>query len=179
MTLMQVWGCLLILTMSPIMGAVFCPVDGDRLPKQKTEFWGFGLELCKGVGAVVLARFFFRESSPWELLALLALVMGRYWRRQDGALTAVLGGLLYHDWQITILVGLIGIVGLTLFRQIRWGIWEILAFITLALVARHGGQQGYFLAAIASVVPWLGLVAPSQKIGNSGLYSSRDTRFAP
>lgn len=165
MTLMQVWGCLLILTVSPIVGAVFCPADGDRLPRQKAEFWGFGLELCKGVGAVVLARFFFRETSPWELLALLALVMGRYWRRQDGVLTAVLGGLLYHDWQITILVGLIGIVGLTLFRQIRWGIWEILAFITFALVARHGGQQGYFLAAIAlsGTLAWISSSQPKNR----------------
>ncbi|MGB2926568.1 MAG: hypothetical protein WBB82_14805, partial [Limnothrix sp.] len=149
MTLTQVWGCLLILIVPPLVGALLAPKTGDRLPQQRREWLGFIGEFLKGVGAVVLARFFFRETSPWELLALLALVMGRYWRRQDGAMIAVMGGLLYHDWQITLLVGLIGIVGLTLFRQIRWGIWEILVLITFALVVRHGAQAGYLVAAIA------------------------------
>lgn len=168
MTLTQLWGGLLILILAPILGAVLINPWGDpegirsaaRYPKRQLM-----IELTKGVGAIVLTRFFFPMSSPWELLALLAVAMGRYWRCQEAAMVAVFGGLLLHDWQITLIVGFIGFVGLTLFRQIRFGIWELLVLITLALVVRHGGQQGYLGAAIAlsGTLGWISSKSPQNQ----------------
>lgn len=160
MTLTQVWGCLLMLTVATSLGAMFNQLWGDR-PSQRQ----FIVELLKGVGTIVLTRFFFTTTSAWELLALLALVMGRYWRRQDLSLAAVFGGLLLHDWQIALLVGLVGVVGWTIFRQIRLGIWMSIALMVLALGAQHGGQQAYWLAAIAlgGVVGWISQQASSSQ----------------
>jgi pyruvate,water dikinase len=151
MTLMQVWGCLIILIAAPLMGA-FVTVPGDRRSRLSQV-----LEVLQGVVVILLSRQFFVSASPWELLALLALNMGRYWRYQETAMVAVLAGLLLHDWQITLLIGVIGAFGLTLFRQVRWGIWEMLA--------RHGGQEGYLMAAIAlaGTLAWISSTSPDSQ----------------
>ncbi|OKH20011.1 hypothetical protein NIES208_00630 [[Limnothrix rosea] IAM M-220] len=167
MTMTQVWGCLIVLVAAPFLGAfIVLPQQvGDRRLSRADTGLKFALELVLGAGIVLLTRQFFPSTSPWELLGLLALVMGRYWRKQEAAMIAVLGGLLLHDWQITLLVGFIGFVGLTMFRQIRWGVWEILTLITLALVIRYGNQSGYIVAAIAlsGTLAWISSKAPDNR----------------
>ncbi len=166
MTMTQVWGCLILLVTAPILGAfIVLPQRDDRRLSRTDTRLRFALELVLGAGIVLLTRQFFPSTSPWELLGLLALVMGRYWRKQEAAMIAVLGGLLLHDWQITLLVGFIGFVGLTMFRQIRWGVWEILTLITLALVIRYGDQSGYIVAAIAlsGTLAWISSKAPDNR----------------
>ncbi|AFY37292.1 PEP-utilizing protein mobile region [[Leptolyngbya] sp. PCC 7376] len=166
MTMTQVWGCLILLIAAPCLGAfVVFPQGGDRRPTRFNERAQFITELALGMGIIILTRQFFAMTSAWELLGLLALVMGRYWRWQETAMVAVLGGLLLHDYQITLLVGFIGLVGLTFFRQIRRGIWEMITLISLALVIRHGDQSGYIVAAIAlsGTLAWISSVAPNNR----------------
>jgi hypothetical protein len=37
------------------------------------------MEAAKGIGVVLLARYYFPNDPVWEIIALIALVMGRYW----------------------------------------------------------------------------------------------------
>ncbi|MBV5257666.1 hypothetical protein FLX56_04415 [Synechococcus moorigangaii CMS01] len=160
MTLMQVWGCLLILTVLPSLSA-FCRFSwGDRHPKRQLLLDG-----CLGLLAILFTRYFFPFQSPWELIALLALTMGRYWRRREISLGIVGVGLLAHDWQITLITGFIGVIALTLFRQIRLGVWAILALVFVALGLRHGNVSGYWMAAIAlgGTLGWLNQQTPSHR----------------
>lgn len=160
MTLTQVWGCLLILTMLPTLGAFLQFPWGDRHP------WG-GLfwDLTLGGLAVLLAQLFFPPYSPWELLSLLALTIGQYWRHRQITYGKILGGLLIHDWQITLIASFLGIVSLTLFRQIRWGTWVILGTIFFALGLRHGAIPGYWVTAIAlgAVLGWFNQQTPHNR----------------
>ncbi|ANV89430.1 PEP-utilizing enzyme [Picosynechococcus sp. PCC 8807] len=159
MTLTQVWGCLIIFTLIPTLGAVCILPWGDRHPPR--QLLG---DCLLGIIVVLFTRYFFPYQSPWELISLLAFMMGRYWRTQDLAFAAVWGGLLLHDWQITPIVSFIGLVGLTVFRQIRLGIWAVLTLIFVALTIRHGAVPGYWVAAIAlgGLLGWL-----SQQTTNS------------
>lgn len=150
----QVWGCLIVLCAAPCLGAFIGLTRRHTVSEQRLYL---AVELLLGASIVFLTRQFFPATSPWELMGLLALAMGRYWRRQETALLPVLGGLLCHDWQITLVVGLIGAVGLTFFRQVRGGTWEILTLITLALITRYGQDSSYVVAAIAlsGTLAWL------------------------
>jgi len=101
MSLMQVWGVFLILVLGPVLGAlpliewIVRGLTGKRLSKLGTgnvsvsaAFYHGGRtagilavlsEAGKGLAAVMLTRQFFPAGSQWEVVALRALVMGRYW----------------------------------------------------------------------------------------------------
>ena len=101
MTLVQVWGALVIFTFCPLLGGlplidwIVRALTGQQLAKLGTgnvsvsaAFYHGGKlagilavlsEAFKGIAAVLLARAFFPTEPAWELIALIALVMGRYW----------------------------------------------------------------------------------------------------
>ncbi|BAW96055.1 hypothetical protein NIES970_09760 [[Synechococcus] sp. NIES-970] len=160
MTFTQLWGCLLIMTAMPLLGA-FVSLPQGRNHASRQLIW----DMLLGLGAIALTRYFFPPHSPWELITLLALTMGRYWRRQEISLGLVWGGLLLHDWQITLTTSFIGVISLTLFRQVYLGTWAVLALVFVALGLRHGTAPGYWGAAIAlgGVLGWLSQRAGSQR----------------
>ena len=97
---MQVWGALAIFILCPVLGGlpiiawITYALTGRQIARLGTgnisvsaAFYHGGKlagilavlsEAFKGIAAVILARAFFPAGSPWELLALIALVMGRY-----------------------------------------------------------------------------------------------------
>lgn len=96
----ELWGALVILIVCPFLGAL--PVIawityalkkrrlahiGTKNVSVSAAFYHGGTiagilavvsEALKGVAAIYLARAFFPEGSFWELLSLIALVLGRY-----------------------------------------------------------------------------------------------------
>ncbi len=59
-------------------------------------------EAAKGIGVVLLARSLFADSAPWELIALIALVLGRYTLGGSAGTTNVVWGYITHDWVIAL-----------------------------------------------------------------------------
>ncbi|MBE9020357.1 glycerol-3-phosphate acyltransferase, partial [Chroococcidiopsidales cyanobacterium LEGE 13417] len=96
----QVWGVLAIFILCPCLGGlpliawITRTLTGRRLERMGTgnisvsaAFYHGGKlagilavlsEALKGIAAVLLARAFFPTQPAWELIALIALVMGRY-----------------------------------------------------------------------------------------------------
>ncbi|MEM1308543.1 MAG: glycerol-3-phosphate acyltransferase, partial [Cyanobacteria bacterium P01_H01_bin.153] len=119
LTLTQVWGTLLIFIVGPLLGALplshwvaqsFAGEQTDLLPAGTAgvnaafEVGGMlagslalGLEAAKGIGLVLLARQYFPTDPAWEIVALMALVMGRYWAVKAVGTTAVLWGAIAHS----------------------------------------------------------------------------------
>ena len=119
-TLTQVWGLMLILILCPILGGLPLirwmtrSLTGKDLAKIGTgnvsvsaAFYHGGqvvgiLAVCsealKGIAAVLLARYFFPADAAWEIVALIALVMGRYWMGKGAGTTNVVWGYIVHDW---------------------------------------------------------------------------------
>ncbi|MBL1199112.1 MAG: pyruvate phosphate dikinase PEP/pyruvate-binding protein [Nostoc sp. GBBB01] len=61
-------------------------------------------EAFKGIAAVLLCRAFFPEGSFWEIVALIALVIGRYWIGRGAGTTNVVWGFVVHDPLVAIFV---------------------------------------------------------------------------
>ena len=130
MTLSHVWGSLIILIGCPLLGGIpliewiTYGITGRQLSKLGTgnisvsaAFYHGGKlvgilavlsEAAKGIIAVLLARHFFPLDSVWEIIALIALVIGRYWMGKGAGTTNVVWGVLVHDAVAFALVFLIG-----------------------------------------------------------------------
>ncbi|MEB3336063.1 MAG: glycerol-3-phosphate acyltransferase [Leptolyngbyaceae bacterium] len=171
MTLMQVWGALLIFVVCPILGGlplvawITYALTRQRLAQLGTgnisvsaAFYHGGKvagilavlsEAGKGIAAVLLARAFFPQDPEWELIALIALVMGRYWIGRGAGTTNVVWGYVVHDWLVAVLVFLIGGVGFTLLRERQLGRIGVLVLFPLITALRHPHQEARIGAAIA------------------------------
>lgn len=159
MTLTQVWGLLLILILCPILGGlplirwITRRLTGKDLAKMGTgnvsvsaAFYHGGqavgiLAVCsealKGIVAVLLARYFFPADAAWEIVALIALVMGRYWRGKGAGTTNVVWGYIAHDWVGAGLIFVISGAIFTLLRERRSGKLGVLVLIPLMTALRH------------------------------------------
>ena len=165
MTLNHVWGALLILTLCPLLGGLPL-IDWivRSLTRQKLSTLGTGnisvsaafyhggklagilavlSEASKGILSVLLARAFFPSGSPWEIVALIALVMGRYWFAKGAGTTNVFWGMMTHDWQATILTTIIGGISFTIFRERTSGRLVVLVLLGIILSLRHFSIPGY------------------------------------
>jgi glycerol-3-phosphate acyltransferase PlsY len=152
MTLSQVWGALLIFVLSPIIGGlpltgwVTRLVSGKNLAQVGTgnvgvsaAFYHGGrlagilsvlLEAAKGIGVVLLAQHYFPAAPVWEIIALIGLVMGRYWFARGAGTTNVMWGFIVHDWITSLITFIISGIGFTIFRERRQG--RLLVLILLA-----------------------------------------------
>ncbi|MDJ1185196.1 glycerol-3-phosphate acyltransferase [Roseofilum casamattae] len=106
-------------------------------------------EAGKGIGAVLLARSLFPHDPVWEPIALLALVLGRYFISQGAGTTNAAWGLIAHDWQISALVALIGGIGCTVVRDRKSRQYGILVLFPLLQFLMHPNAKGLALAALA------------------------------
>jgi phosphohistidine swiveling domain-containing protein/glycerol-3-phosphate acyltransferase PlsY len=171
MTLMQVWGSLVILIGCPILGAlplinwIATAFIGRRLDKIGTgnvsvsaAFYhggkGAGIlavlsEAAKGIIAVLIARYFFPEMPAWELIALIALVMGRYWGGKGAGTTNIVWGIVVHDPIAAVLVFFLSFVSFTIFRDRRTGRLIVLFLLSLIVSLRHPDDPFRIAMAIA------------------------------
>jgi phosphoenolpyruvate synthase/pyruvate phosphate dikinase/glycerol-3-phosphate acyltransferase PlsY len=174
MTLTQVWGALLIFILCPLLGGL--PLIAwitYALTKRQLKQIGTGnvsvsaafyhggrfvgilavlSEALKGVAAVLLARAFFPLDPTWEIVALIALVMGRYWFGKGAGTTNVVWGYVAHDPVSAALVFVIGGIGFTILRERKQGRFGILVLFPIITALRHAQNQGLIVVTIALAV---------------------------
>lgn len=178
MTLTQVWGAFLIFVLAPVIGGLPLTgwstrlLSGQRLGRIGTgnvgvsaAFYHGGkvagitavlLEAAKGIGVVLLARYYFPTDSVWEIIALIGLVMGRYWFARGAGTTNVVWGVAAYDWPTALLTFIISGLGFTIFRERRQG--RLLALMLLPLITALRYQDGALVLAMTSLsglIAWI------------------------
>lgn len=175
MTLNQVLGFLLIVTVCPILGGLpliawitrvltrhnLAQVGTGNISVSAAFYHGGNLvgvlavlsEAGKGIAAVLLARHFFPSESAWELIALIMLVLGRYWIGKGAGTTNVTWGVLCHDPILALLVFLIGGISFTIFRNPKQGKLVILVLFPVILALLH--PQDFSRIVIATILSLL------------------------
>ncbi|MBD2094752.1 glycerol-3-phosphate acyltransferase [Trichocoleus sp. FACHB-591] len=114
-------------------------------------------EAFKGIAAVLIARYFFPQASEWELISLIALVMGRYWMARGAGTTNVVWGYVVHDWMASLLVFILGGIGSTILREKRQGKILVLVLFPLITALLHPQESALIVAAIVlgSLMGWI------------------------
>jgi phosphohistidine swiveling domain-containing protein/glycerol-3-phosphate acyltransferase PlsY len=179
MNLTPIWGSLTVFIICPLLGGlplidwITYTVTGRQLRKLGTgnvsvsaAFYHGGRlagvaavfsEAAKGVVAVLLARLFFSHGSVWEILAIIALVMGRYWLGKSAGTTNAVWGIMTHDPIAAGFVWLISLISFTLIRDRKLGKYGALVLLTLIIGLHHPNQPEYGVAtlALASLLAWI------------------------
>lgn len=179
MTLQQVGGVLLIFLICPTIGALpllqwlvygLTRLDlrqiGTGNVSVSAAFYhggrraGFAAvfsEAAKGFAAVLLARLFFPASSVWELVAVIALVLGRFWASRGAGVTNVVWAMLVHDPIVMVLGFALCGVGFTIVRERQAGKLLALAVLPATLWLMHPDQMDRVGAAIvlSSLLYWI------------------------
>ena len=177
--MLEVWGALVIFFILPLLGGLpliawfTYAVSRKQLTKLGTgnisvsaAFYHGGKvagilavisEAAKGIIAVLLARTFFPTNPTWEIIALIALVMGRYWISKGAGATNVVWGYLVHDWRIAALSFLIGGISFTVLRERELGRIGVLVLFPILTMLLHANDSGRIVAAIslAVILGWI------------------------
>ncbi len=178
MTLTQVWGALLIFVLAPVVGGLpltgwsTALLTGQRLRQLGTgnvgvsaAFYHGGkvagiaavlLEAAKGIGVVLLAQYYFPTDPVWEIIALIGLVMGRYWLAQGAGTTNVVWGIAMYDWPTALLTFMLSGLGFTIFRERRQG--RLLSLVLLPLITALRHQDGELVLAmtcLSMLIAWI------------------------
>ena len=171
MNLTPIWGSLTVFIICPLLGGlplidwITYTVTGRQLRKLGTgnvsvsaAFYHGGKlagisavlsEAAKGVAAVLLARLFFPAGSVWEIMAIIALVTGRYWMGKSAGTTNAVWGIMTHDPVSAGLVWLITLISFTIIRDRTLGKYGALILLTVIIALRHPNQPEYGVAALA------------------------------
>jgi phosphohistidine swiveling domain-containing protein/glycerol-3-phosphate acyltransferase PlsY len=178
MTLMQVWGAFLIFLLCPLLGGIPLTgwivrgLTGQRLSQLGTGNIGVsaafyhggtgvgilavGAEAFKGIAAVLLAQYFFPTEPVWAVIALIALVMGRYWMGRSAGVTNVVWGFLVYDPIVAGLTFLISFIGFTILRERQQGRLFVLILLPLLTALRHNdGGQVLAVAGLSGLIAWI------------------------
>lgn len=179
MTLTQVWGALLIFILCPLLGGlpliswITYLLTGRQLSQVGTgnvsvsaAFYHGGRwvgilavlsEALKGIAVVLLAGYFFPKEPTWEIIALIMLVMGRYWMGKGAGTTNVVWGFVVHDWRVALLVFLIGGIGFTIIRDRTTGRIGVLVLFPIILALLHPHDSARIVSAIALslIIGWI------------------------
>lgn len=179
MNLTPIWGSLTVFLVCPLLGGlplidwITYTITGRQLSKLGTgnisvsaAFYHGGKivgicavlsEAAKGVIAVLLARTFFDPGSVWEIIAIIALVMGRYWIGKSAGTTNAVWGIFAHDAIAAGLVWLISLVSFTIIRDRQLGKYGALVLLVAIIGLRHPHQLEYAAAtlALASLLAWI------------------------
>lgn len=174
----QVWGALLIFLVCPLLGGLPLTgwwvqlTTGKRLAQLGTgnigvsaAFYHGGtvagvgavaLEAFKGIGAVLLAQYFFPGDPIWPVVALMALVMGRYWLSRGAGVTNVSWGFLVYDPVVAILGWLLSLIAFTVLRERKQG--RIFALVLLPVLTGLVHNNGMRLVAVACLMGLIGWI---------------------
>ncbi|MDX2096465.1 MAG: glycerol-3-phosphate acyltransferase [Leptolyngbyaceae cyanobacterium bins.59] len=114
-------------------------------------------EALKGIVAVLLARSLLPAQPAWELVALIALVLGRFWIGQGAGTTNVVWGYVVHDWVVATLTLILSSVGFAIVSDRRKLKFAVLGLFSLLTVLRNPTDPATRLAAIALaiVLAWI------------------------
>ena len=157
--MLELWGALIILIVCPLLGAlplidwITQALNGRQLAHVGTgnisvsaAFYHGGRlvgilavlsEALKGIAAVLLARAFFGEGSAWELIALIALVVGRYWVGKGAGTTNVAWGFAVHDPLVAGFVLFLVAITFSVVRNRKLGKYGVLVLFPLIVTLLH------------------------------------------
>jgi phosphoenolpyruvate synthase/pyruvate phosphate dikinase/glycerol-3-phosphate acyltransferase PlsY len=179
MNLTPIWGSLTVFIVCPLLGGlplisgITYVLTGRQLSKLGTgnvsvsaAFYHGGKvagicavlsEAAKGIVAVLLTREFFPSGSAWEIIAIIALVMGRYWISKGAGTTNAVWGIVAHDPISAALVWSISLVGFTIIRDRLMGKYGALVLLVVMIGLRHPYQPEYTFAtfALACLLGWI------------------------
>lgn len=202
MDLTPIWGSLTVFTICPLLGGlplidwITYALTGRQLRKLGTgnisvsaafyhggKIAGICAVLCeaaKGVITVLLARVFFPTGSVWEIIAVIALVLGRYWMGKSAGTTNAVWGIVAHDAIAAGLVWLISLISFAIIRDRLLGKYGALVLLVVIIGLRHPHNLEYAAAALAlaSLFGWiyqnipddLDLAASSEPSSNSKMF---------
>ena len=175
----EIWGILVIFIVCPLLGAL--PLIAwvtEALSEQKLAHIGTGnmsvssafyhggklvgilavfSEAFKGIAAVLLTRAFFAHGSAWELMALITLVLGRYWVGKGAGTTNVVWGFTVHDPLSAAFVFLLASTGFIILRDRLLAKFGVLVLFPLIVAILHPENSPRIVAAIA-LAGLLGLI---------------------
>ncbi len=201
MNLTPIWGSLTVFILCPLLGGlplidwITYTVTGRQLRKLGTgnisvsaAFYHGGKlagisavisEAAKGVIAILLTRVFFPTGSVWEIIAVIALVIGRYWMGKSAGTTNAVWGIATHDPIAAGLVWLISLVSFTIIRDRNLGKYGALVLLTVIIGLRHPNQPEYGVAtfALASLLAWIYQNIPDDLDLKSGTEDSTNKMF--
>lgn len=192
--MIELWGALVILIICPLLGAlpliawITYALKGRQLSQIGTRnvsvsaaFYHGGTlagvlavlsEAFKGIAAVFITRAFFPSGSYWELLALIALILGRYLIGRGAGTTNAVWGFLVHDPLVAIFVGLLTFISFTLLRSKILVKFGVLFTLPLFVILLHADDFPRIIAAVAlaALLGWIyqripdDLDLPSQEV---------------
>ncbi|MBD2677451.1 MULTISPECIES: glycerol-3-phosphate acyltransferase [Nostoc] len=114
-------------------------------------------EAFKGIAAVLLCRAFFPESSFWEIVALIALVIGRYWIGRGAGTTNVVWGFVVHDPLVAIFVFFFSGISFSVMHSRQVVKFGVLLLFPLFVTLLHLSDIPRMLAAVAlaGLMAWI------------------------
>ncbi|WP_414622570.1 glycerol-3-phosphate acyltransferase [Calothrix sp. CCY 0018] len=177
--MLELWGALFIFIFCPLLGGL--PVISwitNAFAKRRLAQIGTGnigvsaafyhggtvvgvlavlSEALKGVIAVLIARAFFPSGSYWELVALIALVIGRFWMGKGAGTTNVVWGFALHDPMAAAFVLLVGSISFLLLRSKELAKYGVLILFPLIVAVLHFDNISHILAAVvlAGLLAWI------------------------
>jgi pyruvate, water dikinase len=177
--MLELWGALVILIGCPLLGTlpliawITYALKGRQLAQLGTgnisvsaAFYHGGKivgvlavlsEAFKGIAAVLIARAFFGEGSTWEVVALIALVIGRYWIGRGAGTTNVVWGFLLHDPLVSGFVLFLTLISFTILRSRKLIQYGVLAIFPLFVAVLHANDFPKIVAVItlAGLLAWI------------------------
>ena len=179
MNLTPIWGSLTVFIICPLLGGlplidwITYTLTGRQLRKLGTgnisvsaAFYHGGRlagicavvsEAAKGIIAVLLARIFFPTGSVWEIMAIISVVLGRYWMGKSAGTTNAVWGIVTHDAIAAGIVWLISLISFTIIRDRLLGKYGALVLLVIIIGLRNPHQPEYAIAtfALASLLAWI------------------------
>ena len=179
MNLTPIWGSLTVFIICPLLGGIplidwiTYALTGRQLRKLGTgnisvsaAFYHGGRlagicavvsEAAKGIIAVLLARAFFPTGSVWEIMAIISVVLGRYWMGKSAGTTNAVWGIVTHDAIAAGIVWLISLISFTIIRDRLLGKYGALVLLVIIIGLRNPHQPEYAIAtfALASLLAWI------------------------
>ncbi|MGD1903575.1 MAG: glycerol-3-phosphate acyltransferase [Geitlerinemataceae cyanobacterium] len=179
MSLAQVGGVLLIFLLCPLLGALpltqwltvaIAGIDLRRVGTGNVSvsaaFYHGGRpagvaavvsEALKSFAVVYFARLFFPAQSVWELVAVVGLVLGRYWSSRGAGVTNVVWAILAHDPIVAILAAAICGVGFTIVRERQAGKLFSLVVLPAVILMMYPTQLDRVgaAAALSGLLYWI------------------------
>jgi pyruvate,water dikinase len=114
-------------------------------------------ESLKGIAVVTIAHAYFPMEPAWEVIALIALVIGRYTITKGAGTTNVAWGLLANDPLVTICVSVIAAIGFLITRSRETIKLAVLVMFPLFVGIIHSQDLPRIIAAFAlsSLIYWI------------------------
>src|SRR5579883_381540 len=175
----ELWGILVVFVICPLLGAIpLIAWMAQAISKRRLAHVGTGnisvssafyhggtlvgilavfSEAFKGIAAVLLARVFFGNGSAWELIALIAVVLGRYWVGRGAGTTNVVWGFAVHDPLAAVFVLLLASTSFTIIRSRKLAKFGVLVLFPLIVAILHpeNPPRIYAAIALAALLSWI------------------------